>query len=81
MLKLIEDAYTEVVHWQKHTVTVPFGKARKELLFELSRLLRAYADGTALVSIALVARTALSVLLLQKPFYYLKHKVHFASLE
>ena len=50
-------------------------------MFELSRLLSAYADGTALGSIALMASTVLSVLLLQKPFYPLKQKGHFALLE
>ena len=70
MLKLMEDAYSEVFHWQKNIFTVPFSKAGKEFVFELSRLHRACADGTALESIALMASTALSVLLLQKPFYH-----------
>ena len=74
MLKLMEDAYSEVVHWQKNTFTVPFGKAGKEFVLELSRLLRAYTDGTALESIALMASTALSALLLQKPFLSLETK-------
>ena len=52
MLKSIEDAYSEVVHWQKNTFNVPFGKAGKGFVLELSRLLRAYADGSALESIA-----------------------------
>ena len=81
MLKSLEDAYSEVVHWQNNTFTVPFGKAGKELVFELSRLLRAYADGSALESIALTDSTVLSVLLLQKPFYCSKQKDHSACLE
>ena len=81
MLKLMEDGYSEAVHWQQNTFTVPFGKAGKEFVFELSRLLRTYADGTALESIALRASTALSVLLLQKTFYHSKQKDHFACLE
>ena len=81
MLKSMEDAYSEVVHWQKNTFIVPFGKAGKEFVFELSRLLRAYADGSALESIALMACTVLSVLLLQKPFHRSKQKDHLACLE
>ena len=48
MLKLMEGAYSEVVHWQKNTFTVPFVKGGKEFVFELWRWLRAYADGTIL---------------------------------
>ena len=68
MLKLIQDGYFEVAHWQKNTFTNRFGKAGKEFVFELSGLLRAYADGTAPVSISFMPRTALSVVLLQKTF-------------
>ena len=77
----MENGYSEVVHWQKNTFTVPFGKSVKEFVFELCRLLRAYADGISLESIALKTSTALSVLLLQKPFYHSKQKDHFAYLE
>ena len=81
MLKLMEDAYSEVVLWQKNTFNLPFGRARKEFVFEWSRLLRSYTDGTALESFALMASTVLSVLLLQKPFHHSKQKDHFACLE
>ena len=74
--KLETFAYFDVVHWQKNTFTLPFGKAGKGFVFELSRLLRAYVDGTAPESIALMATIALSVLLLQKPLYHSKQKVH-----
>ena len=70
MFKLMEDGYSELVHWQKNAVTVPFLKAGKEFVFEVSRMLRAYADGTALESIALNASTALFVLFIKKPFYH-----------
>ena len=63
MSKLREDGYSEVVHWQKNTFTVPFGKAGKEFALEVSRLLRAYIDGTAHESIPLKASTALFALL------------------
>ena len=45
MLESMEDAYHKVVHWKKNTFAVPFGKAGKEFVFQLSRLLSAYADG------------------------------------
>ena len=64
----MEDAYSEVVHWQKNTFIVPFGKAGKGFVFKLSRLLRAYADGSAFEPVALKACTVLSVLLIQKLF-------------
>ena len=50
-------------------------------MLELSRLLRAYADGSALDSIALMACTVLSVLLLQKAFHHSKQKDDSACLE
>ena len=81
MLKLMEDAYSEVVHWEKNAFTVPFDNTGEEFVLQLSRLLRAYADGTALESIALMANTVLSVLLLYEHFYYLKPKDHLACLD
>ena len=42
---------------------------------------RAYTDGTALDSIPLMTSTALSILLLQKPFYVSKQNNHFACME
>ena len=71
----MEEAYSEVVHWQKNTFTLHFGKPGKEFVFEMRRLLRAYADGTALESIALMASTALCVLLLQKLFITQNKKI------
>lgn len=46
----------------------------------MSRLFRAYADGSALEAIALKACTVLSILLLQKPFRTSKQKDHSACL-
>ena len=60
----------------ENTFIVPLGKPGKEFGFELSRLLRAYADGTALESIALVICPALT-----ETFLSLKTKDHFACLE
>ena len=65
---------------EKH-IQSPFGKAGKGFVLKLSRLLTAYAEGSALESIALKASTVLFVLLLQKPFHRSKQKDHLACLE
>ena len=76
----LEEAYSEVVHWRKNTFQVPFGNAGKGFVAELSRLYKAYADGSALEAIALKACTVMSILLLQKPFRSSKRKDHSACL-
>ena len=64
MLKLMEEP----------TLSLSIGRKIHLMSFELNILLRAYADGTTLESIALMASTALFVLLLHKPFLLLKTK-------
>ena len=76
----MEDGCSEVVHWQKYDHG-PFRQRWEDFVREYSRLPMAYPDGTALESIALMASTAISVVLLQEPSYHLKHKNHFACLE
>ena len=49
-------------------------------MLELSRLFRAYAEGSTLESIALKACTVMPILLLQKPFKSSKQKDHSACL-
>ena len=70
---ILEIFYTEVVHWRRNCFTVPFGKAGRELVCELSKL---YTSGSALESIALKATTVLPILLLQKPQRASKAKEH-----
>ncbi len=60
-------AYTEVVHWKRNLFRVPYGNSGKKFVQELSRLFRAYADQSALESVALQAITVMSILLLQRP--------------
>ena len=60
---------------------VPYGNAGKKFVYELSTLYRAYAEGSALESIALKAITVMSILLLQKPHSKSKTKDHSACLE
>ena len=53
----IQAAYSEVVHWLRNHFKIPWGSSGKEFVQEISRLLRAFAEGPALVlsSIALKA--------------------------
>ena len=74
-------AYNEVVHWRRNIFKVPSGKAGKSFVRELSRLFRAYAEGTALESVALTAAMTLPSLLLQKPHRSSKAKEHTQCLE
>ena len=77
----LEATYNEVVHWKRNTFLVPYGAAGKKFVSELSRLYRAYAEGSALESVALKATTVMALLLLQKPFQKSKPRDHSTCLE
>ena len=63
----LKEAYVEVVHW-KNLFKVPLGNVGKTFVAELSRLYNAFASGSALESIALMAAIVLPILvLLQSP--------------
>ena len=55
------------------------GKVGKEFVHEATRLIRSYAQGTALESVALYA--IMTVLLLWKPFCASKTRDHVSALE
>ena len=55
--RYLSDAYSELVHWRRNVFSIPSGKCGKELISEIARLLQAYAEATALESIALKAVT------------------------
>ena len=78
---ILEATFSEAVHWRRNCFTVPFGKAGREFVLELSRLYRAFASASALESVALKAATVLPLLLLQKPHKTSKAKEHAACLE
>ena len=80
-MQSVTAAYSEVVHWKNNTFSIPYGNAGKKFVTELSKLYRAFAEHTALESIALKATTVMSVLLLQKPSHKSKPKDHSACLE
>ena len=73
--------YAEVVHWMRNCFTVPFGKAGKDFVRELSKLYLAYGSASALESVALKAAIVLPILLLQKPSRASKTKYHITHLE
>ena len=72
----VDRAYEEAVHWKRNLFEVPRGKVGTEFVRELSRLLDAYSDASALESIALKASMILPVLLLQRPHPKSKPKDH-----
>ena len=74
-------AYAEVVHWKKNTFTIPVGSTGMGFVLELSKLLRAYAESSALEGIALKAYTVMSTVLLQKPSHKARRKELCACLE
>ena len=63
----MRDAYETVVHWRRNSFLIPSGKAGIGFVMELARLYQAYADDSALHSIAFTACCVFQVLLLQKP--------------
>ena len=77
----LDHAYSVVVHWRRNVFAVPSGKAGTGFVSELSRLFLAYAEGSALESIALKAAMTMCALLLQKPNRTSKSKDHVACLE
>ena len=59
----IRSAY-EVVHWRSIIFLVPFGKAGRSFVSELTRLYQAFVDDSALCSIAMMACSVMQPLLL-----------------
>ena len=59
-------AYDKVVHWKRNLFVVPFGKAGKEFVQELTCLFHCYGEKSALECIALKVAMLFCTLLLQK---------------
>jgi hypothetical protein len=72
----VNAAYSEIVHWKRNIFPVPLGRVGKRFVTELSRLFRAYAEASALESIALTATAIMPILLLQNPSSSSKSKDH-----
>ena len=59
--KLLNTTYDEVVHWRRNCFSVPFGKAGRDFVSELSRLYLAYGSASTLEAVALKAATVLPI--------------------
>lgn len=75
-VEAINAAYAESVHWRRNVFAVPSGKSGKSFVLELARLLRSYAERSALEPISLKAAMLMPALLLQKPSLTSKSKDH-----
>ena len=73
--------YAEVIHWKRNLFKVPSGKAGSSFVKELTRLLRAYTEASALECVALKAVMVMPHLLLQKSHRTSTAKEHVAQLE
>ena len=73
---MIDEAYDDIVHWKRNIFLLPSGVAGKSFIQEITRLLLAFAEGSALECIALKASFVMQILLLQKPSRKSKSKDH-----
>ena len=80
-VKSIHAAYNECVHWRRNAFLVPSGSVGKQFVKELTRLFDAYAQGSALESIALYAIMVACTILLQKPHAASKCQDHIKALD
>ena len=77
----IHNAYSEMVHWRRNVFLVPTGKVGKQFVKELTRLFNAYAQSSALESVALESIMVACGVLLQKPHEFSKSKDHVIALD
>lgn len=70
---LIDEAYSQVVHWRPNLFKVPSGSSGKRFVAELAHLYEAYATESALEPVALTAAMTLPALMLQKPHAKLRY--------
>ena len=77
----INRCYEVIVHWRRNLFKVPSGKAGKAFVQELVRMFHAYANASALESVAMKAAMVMPALLLQKPHPRSKAKDHTIHLE
>ena len=73
--------YDETTHWNRNLFKVPSGKAGTAFVRELSHMFRAFADSSALESVAMKAVMVMPALLLQKPHPRSKARDHVSHLE
>ncbi len=70
-----------MTHWKRNSFSIPYGKAGRSFVNELTRLYQAFGSASAMESVALKAAIVLPILLLQKPSKKFKPKDHITCLE
>ena len=78
---LVNEVYSQVVHWRPNFFKVPSGSSGKQFVAELACLYEAFTSESALESIAMTAAMTFPALMLQKPHAKSKVQEHFASLQ
>ena len=73
---LVNDAYSEIVHWKPNLFKVPTGKAGNQFVEEMNKLLLAFANKSAMEDIALKTLMLMPAMLLQKPYSQSKSSYH-----
>ena len=74
-------SYAEAVHWRRNVFLVTSGKTGKQFVREVTNLLLAFAQGTAMESIAIHSAMLACALLLQRPHTASKIRDHVEALE
>lgn len=77
----VHSAYSEAVHWRRNLFLVPSGSVGKDFVKELTKLFNAYAQASALESVALEAISVACCVLLQRPHASSKSKDHISALQ
>ena len=63
----IDEAYNEIIYWKRNIFLIPSGAAGKLFVQKVTRLLQAFASGSAMECIALKVSFVMQILLLRKP--------------
>ena len=78
---MIDEAYNDIIHWKRNIFLLPSGAMGKAFICEITRLLQAFAEGSAMECIALKASFVMQILLLQKPSQKSKSRDHVTHLK
>ena len=78
---IIHNCYSEAILWKHNFFYIPRGYTGESFVKELSRLFKAYAEASALESIALKAAFLFPILILQRPSSRIKSKEVTAHIE
>ena len=77
---LIGKVYNDIIHWKCNNFLVPSGATGKLFIQDITRLLQAFADGSAMECIAMKASFVMQILL-QKPSQKTKSGDHVTHLK